>query len=418
MELTADQKVAAKQFSKFLLNQNQKVFVLEGYSGCGKTTLTKYLLSLVESNYEMLKYLIKDKTMFRPEVALTATTHKAATELSKQTGQEATTIHSFLKLRVQTDYRAGKTKLVRDKNFKLVHSTILFVDEASMVDQVLFDAIKDSTEHCKLVLIGDPKQLLHMDSDEAIAFSNPEVHAKLSSVVRQAAGNPIIQLATDFRKAIDDPSFTPDISQYLGDTIINIDGDVFQSLVHDRFSPENYQPNKTKILCWTNRQVNDYNGYIRRMHTSIDTPYPGERLIANAPVVFGNKILIGNEQSITVNSIDTKPENYLGVPVFSLYAIGIQEAIKIPACGTTYNRELNKAKREKDWYKYFSLKDGIADLRPPYASTIHKAQGSTVDEVFLDLNDISKCKSRDTLLRLLYVGCTRPTERLYIYGDI
>ena len=52
------------------------------------------------------------------------------------------------------------------------------------------------------------------------------------------------------------------------------------------------------------------------------------------------------------------------------------------------------------------------------ASTTHKAQGSTYDEVIVDLADIGKCTQTDMAARLQYVALTRPKNRLYIRGEL
>ena len=58
------------------------------------------------------------------------------------------------------------------------------------------------------------------------------------------------------------------------------------------------------------------------------------------------------------------------------------------------------------------------DLRYTYASTINKAQGSTYDTVYIDLNDLAKCNDRDLQLRLLYVAVSRARHKVVFTGDI
>lgn len=112
--LTQDQQNAMAAFTQFLTDPAETVFVLKGYSGTGKSTLVSVLL-------DQLPNLMKTAKLISPslreyEVALTATTNKAAENLSHITGQHAVTIHSFLGLRVQTDYRSGVTQLLPSKS--------------------------------------------------------------------------------------------------------------------------------------------------------------------------------------------------------------------------------------------------------------------------------------------------------------
>ena len=74
--LTPDQQNALEQFTQFLTDPSEQVFVLEGYSGTGKTTLVKTLL-------DQLPKLMKAARLINPnvqryDVELTATTNKAA----------------------------------------------------------------------------------------------------------------------------------------------------------------------------------------------------------------------------------------------------------------------------------------------------------------------------------------------------
>ena len=74
--------------------------------------------------------------------------------------------------------------------------------------------------------------------------------------------------------------------------------------------------------------------------------------------------------------------------------------------------------RRKIWPSYFDLKNHVADVRPAYASTIDKAQGSTHDDVFIDLGDISGCREAGRKARMMYVGITRARNNVFCYGEL
>ena len=71
-------------------------------------------------------------------------------------------------------------------------------------------------------------------------------------------------------------------------------------------------------------------------------------------------------------------------------------------------------KSKKSWQAYYKIKNSLADLRPPFAGTTHKAQGGTFPAVFIDKLNINKCKNRTTRARLFYVALTRASENVYI----
>ena len=58
------------------------------------------------------------------------------------------------------------------------------------------------------------------------------------------------------------------------------------------------------------------------------------------------------------------------------------------------------------------------DVRPIYSSTVHKSQGSTYDNVFLHIEDLSACPTYTDIPRLLYVALTRARNNVYIYGEL
>ena len=74
--LTSDQQNALEQFTQFLSDPSEQVFVLEGYSGTGKTTLVKTLLDQLPALMKTVRLI--NPQVKRYDVELTATTNKAA----------------------------------------------------------------------------------------------------------------------------------------------------------------------------------------------------------------------------------------------------------------------------------------------------------------------------------------------------
>lgn len=203
--LTQDQQTALDAFSVFMQDTVEQVFVLSGYSGTGKSTLIKTLLDQLP-NYMKAARLLNPKL---PEytVELTATTNKAAENFGQVTGMSVATIHSYLGLRVSTDYTTGVTNLI-PKSSERKEQILLFIDEASYVDKQLLGFIFKLTHNCKIVFIGDHAQLTPVKSVGTPVFDANFTGASLTQVVRQAEGNPIVDLSTKFRNTVNTGEFS------------------------------------------------------------------------------------------------------------------------------------------------------------------------------------------------------------------
>src|SRR5690606_28010825 len=92
--------------------------------------------------------------------------------------------------------------------------------------------------------------------------------------------------------------------------------------------------------------------------------------------------------------------------------------LRVPLDFKLFSSVLKSLYKVKDFHSYFNLKDMYADMRPSHASTIHKAQGSTYNNVFMDLYDIGANNKPMEVARLLYVGTSRPKNKLYLYGQL
>jgi len=118
---------------------NEKVFVITGGPGTGKTTLLMSLLAVLR----------RAKVTF----ALAAPTGRAAKRMTESTGEEALTLHRLL----EYNPREGGFQRHQDNPLQV---DVIIVDEASMVDLVLMDHLLCAIEpHTHLILVGDVDQL-------------------------------------------------------------------------------------------------------------------------------------------------------------------------------------------------------------------------------------------------------------------
>jgi exodeoxyribonuclease V alpha subunit len=133
IRLDEDQLQAARQALR------QKVFVITGGPGTGKTTLLMSLLAILR----------RAKITF----ALAAPTGRAAKRMSETAGEDAMTIHRLLEF----NPREGGFQRAEDNPLQV---DVVIVDEASMIDLTLMDHLLRAIDpHSHLILVGDVDQL-------------------------------------------------------------------------------------------------------------------------------------------------------------------------------------------------------------------------------------------------------------------
>ena len=408
--LTNGQTKALDAFQTFLLDPVETVFVLSGYSGTGKTTLVKTLLEETPKFFKLAKMVDPLAPDF--SIELTATTNKAAENFGSLTGAEVKTIHSFLGLRVMTNYETGVTTLTPKSHIKK-ENVLLFIDEASYVDKALLGWVFKLTSKCKIVFIGDPAQLTPVKSSGTPVFDANFSGAHLDEVVRQAAGNPIVDLSTKFRETVTTGeffNFTPD-----GHAIKYMSREDFNRAITDEFSRADWKYQDSKVLAWTNKCVINYNHAVSDLVGGTPEFQVGDYAVVNKFVSFRGTSL-KTDQLVQITKIS--PElHYHGV-VGNEFTLDHYVTLFMPKNNVDKKVLLKQLKTNEQYAVLEEIDTTWVDLRAAYACTINKAQGSTYERVFIDLDDIRRCNSGDQIARMLYVGVSRAKTTVFLTGDI
>lgn len=422
-QLSSSQEEGLERILSFIISKDEQIFVLKGHSGTGKTTLVNYLIKNLDGFIKSMRAI--DDTLSIPKIQLTATTHKAANVLESKTNRYAQTIHSLLELKLSYDFKSGKEFLTCTSGYNEVRTnlknTLIFMDEASMASRELLTHLYKSLDHTtKVIMIGDPYQLSPVNERNSSAFTNGFPEFTLEGVQRQEEGNTILQFGEQMRHTVETGKFYP--IQFDNTNLIHLEGPDFQKIIDEHFSDYQHGLNN-RILTWTNGRVLEYNEYVRSLFTDEEIPQEGEIYISNNAVVTGSTIALrNNEQVEIVNAESTLFHDLDAFEVRVKLLSGKEIIVHTPQNQEHYKMYLKQLAREakanNSWFDYFQVKEGFADLRPCYAQTCHKAQGSTFDNVYIDLYDLGRCRNPNDLARMLYVAGTRAKDKIYFTDNL
>jgi exodeoxyribonuclease V alpha subunit len=168
-------ELAPEQQQAVRLALTEKVAVLTGGPGCGKSFTVRSIVTLAAAK--------------GARVVLAAPTGRAAKRLSELTGVEAVTVHRLLELRP-----GGDAAFDRDRPLQ---ADLVVVDESSMLDLLLANKlVRAVPPGAHLLLVGDVDQLPSVGAGEVLgdllAEDTPIPHVRLTQVFRQASRSGVV----------------------------------------------------------------------------------------------------------------------------------------------------------------------------------------------------------------------------------
>lgn len=187
-------ELAPEQQQAVRLALTEKVAVLTGGPGCGKSFTVRSVVELARAK--------------KARVVLAAPTGRAAKRLAELTGAEASTVHRLLELKP-----GGDAAWDRDRPLE---ADLVVVDEASMLDLLLANKlIKAVPPGAHLLLVGDVDQLPSVGAGEVLrdllAPDSPVPAVRLTRIFRQAQQSGVVTNAHRIN------SGTPPLTQGLPD---------------------------------------------------------------------------------------------------------------------------------------------------------------------------------------------------------
>ena len=443
-EPTNQQQELIKQLSAFMTDTSaEKVFILKGYAGTGKTSIVS---ALVKSLHKL-----EQKTV------LLAPTGRAAKVLSGYSGFSAFTIHK----KIYRQKALGETSFQLADN--LHTNTLFIVDEASMISNNGGDSefgsgflLDDLIQYiyngvdCSLLLLGDTAQLPPVMQENSPALDEQNIAGyglkistfTLTHVVRQALESGILYNATLLRKALEDnlTSHMPKLKLSAFEDIKALSGMDLVDEVQRAYNGVGVE--ETIIITRSNKRANIYNNGIRgRVMMREEEISNGDLLMITRNNYFWNKPykeidFIANGDIVEVVRIKKHREMYgfrfVDLTLRSLdfnWEIDARVWLDIlqsesPAHTVELNRKLFdlvaedysnvRNKREKFKLIFENEYMNALQVKFAYAVTCHKSQGGQWKNVFIDMGIMPDMEIDRNYYRWLYTAITRSTDKIFL----
>lgn len=424
--------------SDIVNSYEQPIRFIIGFAGSGKST-------------ELAKLCMEDATL------VLTPTHQACNVLKSKGIHNVFTIHSILRLvpTINQNFRRGqklqRLQRIGEVDLSLIHR--IAIDEFSMIStnilDMLLSALPSDTE---VIIFGDSTQLSPVDGQPI----EPSMYT--SNITR---------LETQHR------ANAPDVVETFMRFHHYIEYGTEKNLTIDlpKGTIDNFNPKTDRALAYTNARVIELNTQIANKLGYPNKISDGESILASGmdatflgndkgemplyPTCISKGILMdsdklqlailkthkdiakyGTEIPFNKYTIEIEGELYSIHADFDYYATSLKLKSKVEESQhflvdyhklpisihlPTWCKDNPSAKGVKErgwaWGSYLAHQNLVFDVRRPFATTVHKAQGREFSTVYIDQDDIKKSIRKgyyETYARLMYVALSRAINGVII----
>ena len=372
--------LAPEQAAAVRLALTERVAVLTGGPGCGKSYTVRAIVALARAKHA--------------KVVLAAPTGRAAKRLSELAGLEAATLHRLLQLRP-----GGDAAFDRDHP---LDADLVVVDEASMLDVLLANKlVKAVPPGAHLLVVGDVDQLPSVGAGEVLRDLLAAEHlprVRLTKVFRQAQQSGVVTNA--HRINAGQPPITRGLADFFlfaeddSDQVADLVVDIVANRLPRRFGLD--PGREVQVLCPMHRGPAGAGALNERLQAALT---PAREGLAERR--FGGRVYrVGDKVMQVRNNYDKGTAGVFNGSVGVVTALSLED------------QELRVRLDEDEEVGYGF--DELDELTHAYAVSIHRSQGSEYPCVVVPLT-----MSAWMMLQrnLLYTAVTRAKRIVVLVGS-
>lgn len=441
-----EEQLQALEAIETFMKGNKMAFSLTGPGGSGKSLLIS----------ELIKWLADNNI----DYCLCAPTHKAKTVLTYYSGEEATTLHSLLSLSPKLDILNLDFKELEFNmgvpSDSIPYKGLVICDEASMISDDLYKLLLKTCAMyaAKILFVSDKCQLKPVSSDQLSLVYKLKDNFNLTKIYRQSDESALVPILQELRKNVV-TKWNTNIAKK--GSLIHISnfkeffGKCKEGIIN---SIKNEDILEAKILAYTNARVDKYNNYIaEKIFGDNNVFHKGEILTCFENLEF-NDYKFWNAMDYIILEDPKSTCIYLADNIYPAYNLmlfdtGSKKVANVQILDPNIPKEdfiklaiyienirvkavqakgRSKGRLWKDYYSIINkftspvnLYVGNRLIRKKtfdrgYAITVHRSQGSTFNNVYIDMSDIDKCRDEENLRQLQYVALSRTRNDAYIFS--
>lgn len=432
-KLNDSQQVALAKLSSWWGSPEQ-VVILNAPGGYGKTYLVNYFLKKVNA-----------------EALLLAPTHEALAQLRESIDIETTSMTVHASLGIRPTMQEGTVEFKEGIPHQIWGDVnLIIVDESSMLSQSMLDRI-----------IGMGKKVLFLGHDAQLPpiAETVSVLRKVESPIFTYTNVPKLTLTIPMRNGGELHKYLVKLEALVKcpkqgirlPSEFEVKKEEIERYIRSTEGKDAFMQGYSNIIAWTNSQVSLSNAKVRQELFGEDARNKyvvGDKVILTKPVnipdgthngrlsqvlkrinagvslhtntpgtVVGINPTTCTIDGLSVSGLKLRIETALGTyDIVELEAYSLEKLstmLEHRAWGFTVAKDRHKAYKDRH-----DVLSSFGSIQHSYAVTAHRAQGRTIENVIVMLNDILKNPNRSEALRCWYTAASRASKRLMIYTGV